>query len=315
MKRFLLLLLLTTLLPTGPAVAKTLTKVAAVVNTDIISTYQLDKAVLEALEQNSKGNQLTSKQFDELKAKILENLINEKLVEQRIKEMGLKVSDQELNAAIEDVQVKNGLTAEQLENAVKAQGMTLEAYRDQLRQEILRFKLFGREVNYKVQVTSGEIRDYFREHINEYRAKPKVRVSSISYDISADLSENKRAELRKQVEVTRELLISGEEFDKVLESQGDSAFGGDMGDLVEEDLTAELRQALAGLEVGDVSQPVEMNNQLHLFMITARNPGDVNLFDRVKEEIEKIIKKEKTDLRFKEWAQELRDRGHVDIRI
>lgn len=315
MKRSILLLLVAILLPVSSINAKTLTKVAAVVNNDIISTYQLDKAVLDALAKNAKGNQLTSKQFDELKSQVLEQQINEKLVEQRIKELGLTVPDPELNAAITDVQRKNNLTEKALKQAVEAQGMSFKAYREQLKQEILRYKLLGREVNYKVQVTSGEVREYFRDHIDEYRSKPKVRVSSISYEIPADIDTTTMDEIRKQVLVTRDLLSNGEPFDKVLESQGERVFGGDMGNLIEEDLTEQLKQALAGLDVGQVSQPVEMNGQLHLFLVTAKNPGDVNLFDRVKGDIEEILEKQKTDLRFKEWAQELRDRGHIDIRI
>ena len=313
MKRFLLLLLLLQL-AASPLAAKTLTKVVAVVNNDIISSYQLDKAVLEALARDAQGNQLTSQQFEQLRERVLETLINEKLVEQRIKELGLTVPDPELNAAIEDVQRKNNLTAEQLQQAVEAQGMSFAAYRQQLKDEILRYKLLGREVNYKVQVTSGEIRDYFRAHIDEYRAKPQVRVSSISYEIPAAASETELAVLRKQANVTRDLLLGGEDFDSLLASQGDKVFGGDMGSLVEDDLTIELRDALANLEVGQVSEPVLMNNHLHLFLVTERNPGDINLYDRVKSDIEKILEKEKTDLRFKEWAQELRDRSHIDIR-
>ncbi len=314
MKQALLSLLLLALLA-QPAVAKNLTKVAAVVNHDIITTYQLDKAVLDALAKDAKGNQLTSKQFDQLKERSLEALINEKLVEQQIKALGLTVSDPELNAAIEDVQIKNNLTAEQLKAAVEAQGMSFEAYRQQLKDEILRYKLLGREVNSKVQVTSSEVREYFREHIDEYRAKPKLRVSSLSFEVPANISDNELAELNKQVAVTRDLLINGEDFDQVLEAQGDAAFGGDMGYLVKEDLTAQLQQALEGLEVGQVSEPVQMNNQLHLFMVTEYNPGDANLYDRVKGEIEKILEQQKTDARFKEWAKELRDRGYIDIRI
>ena len=314
MKRFLLFLALI-LLFAHPLAAKTLTKVAAVVNADIISSYQLDKAVLDALAKDAKGNQLTSEQFDQLKAKVLENLINEKLVEQRIVELGLTVADPELNAAIEDVQIKNNLTADQLQRAVEAQGMSFEAYRAQLKRDILRYKLLGREVNYKVQVTSSEVREYFREHIDEYRAKPKLRVSSVTFEIPENISEADMLALRKRVEVTRDLLSNGEDFNKVLESQGEDVFGGDMGFLVKEDLMEQLQQALEGLQTGQVSEPVEMNNQLHLFLVTEYNPGDINLFDRVKVEIEKTLKEKKTEARFKEWTQELRERGYVDVRI
>ncbi|HEY5674708.1 MAG TPA: SurA N-terminal domain-containing protein [Malonomonas sp.] len=313
-RAILLLVLLTSLLPASPVLAKTLSKVVAVVNRDIISSYQLDKAVLAALEKHSKGNQLTAQQFDQLRENVLEQLINEKLAKQRIKELGLQVGEAELDAAIEDVQRKNNLTRSMLENALQAQGMDFESYRATLRDEILRYKLLGREVNYKVQVTSGEVRDYFREHIDEFRATPKVRVSHISFPLPATEGAELTA-LRKQAEVTRDLLLSGEPRDKVAATLGEGASINDMGELVEAELTQELQAALSGLEVGQVSQPLELNGQLHLFLITDRNPGDINLFDRVKGEIEQRIEKEKTDARFKEWAQELRDNGYVDIRI
>jgi len=309
----LLLLILTFLLPVNPSPAKTLDKVVAVVNNDIISSYQLDNAVLDALAKNSQGNQLTTKQFDQLREKILEQLINDKLVKQRIKELGLQVSEAELNAAITDVQRKNNLTRAMLEKALKTQGMDFASYRQQLRDEILRYKLLGREVDYKVQVTSGEVREYFRAHIDDYRATPTVQVSNISYPLPA--TEEGKLAIRKQVEVTRDLLLNGESLEKVLATQKDIASATDMGELVESELTTQLQKALAGLAVGQVSEPLEMNGQLHLFLVTARNPGDIHLFDRVKGKIEQTLKKQKTDARYKEWAQELRNNGHVDIRI
>ncbi len=311
MKRTLLLLFVAGLL-TNPVAAKTLSKVAAVVNKDIISTYQLDKAVITALANDTKGNQLTAEQFDQLRLRILEQLINEKLVDQRIAELGLTVGDTEIDAAVLDVQRKNNLSREKLEMALTAQGMDMAGYRAQLRKEILRYKLLGREVNYKVQVTESEIRDYFREHIDEYRAAPRVRVSHISYRLPAD--EAGRAAINKQAIITRDLLTSGEEFDKVLVGQEDVASGSDMGEVVMEELAEPLQEILQNLQVGEVSEPVEMGDQLHLFQVTAHTPGDANLYDRKKIEIEEILKKEKTEIRFKDWAKELRDNGHVEIR-
>lgn len=315
MKRILPLLLLCSLIATAPVLAKTLTKVAAVVNKNIISTYQLDKAVQDALAKTPQKNQLTAEQYDQLRTKVLDQLINEELVVQRIKELKLQVPDAEMNAAIEDVERKNNLTPETLKQALAAQGMTYEGYRAQLKKQILRYKLLSREVNYKVQVTDSEIRTYFREHIDEYRAAPKVRVSHLSFKIPPDASKETLAAIRKQADACRDQLLSGEDFAKVLKEQGTAATGGDMGMLVEKDLAKQLRKALAGLEVGQVTEPLIMNNQLNLFLVTGRNPGDIHLFDHKKPEIEEVLKQQKTEARFKEWTKELREHGHVDIRL
>jgi peptidyl-prolyl cis-trans isomerase SurA len=84
MKRVVYLLFLI-LFIVQPVSAKTLTKVAAVVNDDIITTYELDKAVAEALSKNPNRNQMTATQLDEMTKQALEKLIDEKLFDQRIK--------------------------------------------------------------------------------------------------------------------------------------------------------------------------------------------------------------------------------------
>ena len=181
MKRIFFTLIFSLFLAITPVTAKTLNKIVAIVNDEMISSFQLDKAVVAALAQNPKQNQLTPSQFDQMKVQILNRMVNEKLLEQRTKELDLKVSDPELDSAIEDVQRKNGLTRETLEKALAAQGLTMPEYRDKIKNEILRYKLLSREVNYKVLVTSSEVRDYFDKHIDEYTIEP----NSISWSISA----------------------------------------------------------------------------------------------------------------------------------
>ena len=314
MKRIFFLLLFSLFLSIMPVAAKTLNKVVAVVNNEIISSFQLDKAVVAALAQNPNNNQLTTEEFDQMKDQVLKKMVNDKLLEQRITELNLKVSDPELDGAIEDVQLKNGLTRETLEKALVAQGITMPKYRDQIKKEILRYKLLSREVNYKILVTSNEVYNYFNEHLDEYKIEPKVRVNRISYEIPTD-SEAQVAELHKQVDVSRDLLLNGEDFKKVLADQGDSASGGDMGELVETDLAEVLQLALADLKPGGVTKPLEINGQIHLFQVTERTSDDGNLFDHVKDEIEEKLKRDKTDIRFEEWEKELRNNAHVEIRI
>jgi len=302
------------LLLVNPVAAKTLTKVAAVVNDDIITTFQLDKAVEVALRTNEKRNQMTAAQFDEFKLQVLKKMVNEKLLEQRSKELGLTVSDADLESAIKDVEEKNGLTREALVRALAAQGTTLEAYRESVRKEILRYKLLSREVSYKVLVTTNEIRNYYNKHSDEYNAEPKIRINRISYTIPEG-DEEQKATFYKQVEVTRDLLKNGEDFNKVLAGQGSGATGGDMGEVPEADLAAPIKKALEGLKAGDVSEPVEINGQLHLFQITARTAAGDDPFELAKDEIEAKLRKEKADIRIKEWQKELHDNAHIEIRI
>jgi peptidyl-prolyl cis-trans isomerase SurA len=192
--------------------------------------------------------------------------------------------------------------------------MTIESYREKIRREILRYKLVNREINYKVLVTSGEVRDYFREHIEDYRVPAKVRVNRISFPIPPAASEQQLSSLNEQVQAVRDQLQAGADFEQILAAQN-SASGGDMGEMVEADMAEPLQEAIKGLEQGEVSEALQLNDQLHLLQVSLRTAGDPDLFDRVKGDIEKKLRDEKTDVRFKEWQQEIRANAFIDKRL
>jgi peptidyl-prolyl cis-trans isomerase SurA len=86
-----------------------------------------------------------------------------------------------------------------------------------------------------------------------------------------------------------------------------------MGALEERALVPDFQQALQGLEIGAVSEPVAAAGQLHLLLVVDRNPGDNRLFDKVRDEIVEILRKDNTEKRFVEWSRELRDQAHIKI--
>lgn len=314
MQRLLFLFFFSLFFAVTPATAKTLSKIAAIVNDDIITTYQLDQAVIEDLTKNTNKNQLDITQFGQMKTQTLDKLIDNQLMKQQIIKLDLQVSDEELNSAIADVVLKNGLTEETLKQALSSQGVTMEQYRQKVKDEILHYKLLSREVNYKVLVTSKEVRDYFDQHITDYAAGEKLRLNQISYDLSVG-DEKQRAKLHKQAASCREKLNKGEDFDEVLADQGDSVTGGDMGELVEADLSQPLQIALTGLKPGEVCEPFELDGRLYMFQVISRDSDNDALFEQVKDQIRQKLKQEKSDRRLKEWKKELHENARIEKRI
>lgn len=292
-----------------PAVARTVDGIAAVVNDEIITTHQLDKELQNA-------GQLPADQRDRLRKEVLGRLIDDALIRQRIKELGLKVGDEELEAAIQDVQKQNKLTRPQLEEAVKAQGMGFDEYKENLRQQILRFKLMGRDVQSKVEVTNEEIRDYFRQNIDKYREEPTVRLNRLTFPLPEKATaELQSAVLRRASEALKHLR-KGEPFDSVLQAFAEKgAEGGDMGSFEAGQLTPSFAAAVRDLKVGEVSEPVPTPRGVHLLQVVERNPGRVRQFDSVKEEISRILKERKTESRMKEWSEGLKKKAYIDVRI
>lgn len=309
------LFILLPLVLAGTATAQTISTVAAVVNSEVVTTYQLERAVNDRLSRQNLGQPPNDTDRAELKRQMLEQLINEKLLQQRSAELGLRVSEQEVNSAIEDVKASNNLDQPALEAALQAEGMTLESYREQIRAEILRYKLMAQEVNYRAQVTSTEIRRYFEENIDQFDTQPRLHVSRISFSLPAERDGDAFTRIQAQAQESRRRLLAGDKFDSVLADAGALADGGIMGELVLADLAAPLQQTLRDLQAGEVSEPTELNRQLHLFIITDRRSGEELAFERARRSIEERLRREKSELRLVEWEEELRGNAYIDKRL
>lgn len=317
MKRLLLIAAVLLLLPPLAAGAETVSKIAAVVNEDIITTYQLDLEVAERLSAMASGQKIPAEQMQALRREALSKIIEETLIRQRTEELGLKVGDDEVEAAIEDVQRQNQLTREQLTEALEFQGLSFDKYRENLRAQILRFKLLGREVQAKVEVTNKELRDYFKEHIDDYRQEPYLHLSRITFPIPEKASTVQLEAIRNKAEEALVRLLQGEDFYAVLlaYTADQGADGGDMGNFAEGELTPAFERAVRELGEGEFSGLVETGEGFHILQLTERNAGNIRQFDMVKDEIEKKLREEKTEERFKAWSQKLRDDAYIDIRL
>jgi peptidyl-prolyl cis-trans isomerase SurA len=315
MRQFGIALLLLLCIGLNTASAAVVSRIAAVVNTDIITTYQLDQKLQEQLAKQD--TQPSPAQLGALRQELLSRMIEETLVQQRVKALRLSVSDEEIETALLDVQQKNQLTREELEDAVTLQGMDFQAYRDNLAEQILRYKLIGEEVRSQVDVPEREIVEYYRAHLDDYRLAPEVHLSAITFPVSGKASEQERQKIKSVVREALERLRNNEDFDQVVDSYNLTygATGSDMGNVAYADLNPEFLAAIEAVADGGYSDPVEMKEAILLFRINQRQAGGLRQFDDVKFDIYQTIMDQKTDARIKEWTKSLKTKAYIDIRL
>lgn len=315
MRRIALLAGLLLCAVTVPAQAEMVSRIAAVVNSDIITTYELDQALNAQLAKAEKKP--SPAQVGALRKELLSRLIEEELVQQRIRTLRLQVGDEEVENAILDVQRQNKLTREQLEQAVQAQGLTMAAYRDNLRKQILRYKLVGQEVRSKVDVSEREVRDYYRAHLEEYRLAPTVTLSAITFPVPEKAGVAEREAVRAAAREALERLRSGEAPDTVTLAYRDSfgATGSALGVIAEGELTPEFAKAVEGVEKGGLGTLAETGNAVILLRVDDRSSGGLRQFEAVRPEITQTLTDQKTDGRIKEWTQGLKQKAFIDIRL
>jgi len=303
------------LMPCAPAWAEVISRIAAVVNDDIITTYELDQALNSQLVKRDK--QPSPAQLGALRKEVLSRLIEEELVQQRIRALRLNVGDEEVENAILDVEKQNQLTRAQLEQAVQAEGVTFAAYRENLRKQIQRYKLINQEVRSKVDVSEREVLDYYRAHLEEYRLPPTVTLSTVTFPVPAKAGVVERESVRNAAREALARLRQGEALEQVVAAYRDAfgATGGRLGTFVEEELTPEFGRALAGVEKGGLGTLAENDQAIVILKVEDRSAQALRPFESLRAEITQTLMEQKTDGRVKQWTQELKQKAFIDIRL
>jgi peptidyl-prolyl cis-trans isomerase SurA len=158
--RYLLLLIGSLLLLTGPGLASAETQpldgIVAVVNEDVIMRSELDQAVNGVKDRIRKSGAAMPGQ-DLLEKQVIENLISTKLQVQRAEGTGIRVSDSDIDAALVQVAQQNKMSIDQLRGAIERDGFNFSEFRHSLGEDMLVRQLSQRVVDSMVNVTESEI--------------------------------------------------------------------------------------------------------------------------------------------------------------
>lgn len=136
--------------------AETLNRVVAVVNDDVITQSELNSEIRNvSLQMRASGANIS--QDAEFKKKVLNHLIDKKLQMQVAKQAHITISDKELHTVIGRIAAQNQMTTSQLLDRIKIEGMNVNAYKENLREQLLLQKVQQQEIASKVTITPDEV--------------------------------------------------------------------------------------------------------------------------------------------------------------
>lgn len=313
-----ILTLLTLFLST--ASAEVISGIAAIVNDEVITIYEVNREYATALQEEEKktGQPLSPEALNILKKDLVTALIDRKLIRQKIKELNIVISEEEVRQSIEDVKKQNKLSQEALTSALLAQGLTFDQYRAQIKEQLERLRLMSQEVKSKIQVGEKEIRDYYDANISQFTEEPNYRARHIFLKIgkSAPNDEIKKVML-KAADVMAEA-GSGANFaemaKKYSDDPGAAKDGGDLGTFKKGDMLPEIENAVISMKPGEISELVSSTAGFHIIKLEEKIVGKVKPFESVKGLIDDQLYRKKSEERFKQWAEDLRKSAAIEIK-
>jgi peptidyl-prolyl cis-trans isomerase SurA len=321
--RYLHLILAVTILlgaAAGPARAELVEKVVAVVNGEVITQTELEaegKSLFIQLRQSTPAADL-DETLAAARQQILGNLIDDLLISQKAKELRIDVSEAELDNAIAKISADNNLTEAELLAELAKTGRSLDGYRRKLANQIRHSKLVSYEVRSKIVISEEKAREYYETVYSQQPIPPGYHLLQIGLTWGTPGSAaDTPAQARQKAEGLRKLATAGQDFRDLAHSFSElpsAKDGGDLGFFTEDEMAAEVRAVINGLEPGRLSEIIETPNSFQFYRVLARNLNgapEYPPFAEIRDEILELLRQEELEKRYKKWLAEIKEQAII----
>ncbi len=266
-KATLIALFFTVCGPIAGAHAQDVMGIAAIVNEEIISAFDLQARTRMTIVTS--GLQDDPRQRSRLESQILKSLIDERLQLQEAEKQNIKVSDAEIDRELTNIEKRNRMPEGGMAEYFKQNNLSLPTFRQQVRAQLAWTKLVRRQIIPKIEVSDDEIKEVLQK-LQEAIGLPQNLVSEIFLTIDSPDQED---ETMKEAQRLVDQLRQGANFPAIAQQFSQSASaasGGDLGWVSRGQLPEALGKIVEGLQPGDISNPVRSFGGIHILALRER---------------------------------------------
>ncbi len=261
------------------AQAQDVQRIAAVVNEEVISIFDVQQRMQILIASSGLPN--TRETQRRIGPQVLRGLIDEALQQQEANRLNIRVTDRDLQDAVGRVEQNNNIPPGGFESFLQRQGISVEAAKQQIRVNIAWQKLLSRTVIPTIEIGEEAIDDVIAR-IEANRGVTEFRVGEIllPVDNPADASD-----IRTLAEQLVQQLRGGADFRAVAQQfskSASAATGGDIGWVLPGELEGPINTALTGMEAGQISEPLDVSDGIAIItLIEQRTNAPPDEGDRV----------------------------------
>ena len=253
--------------------------IVAVVNSEPITNQEV-QALRKRMASSAAGRNSSA---TDLSRQALEQLINEKAQLQQARDNGIKIEEEAIDQAEMNVAANSQVTREQLRQNLAKDGLTVKAFRDQLRDQLMITRVREREIEGRVRVNDREIDQYLQEQIQAQggQAPIELNLGMILIAVPETSTEAQIKALQDRAEDVARRARSGENFAELAKNFSQTtdkgANGGAMGLRPAERYPDLFVNATRNLRVGATSTVIRSGAGFHILKVIERKQGQATL--------------------------------------
>jgi peptidyl-prolyl cis-trans isomerase SurA len=256
-----------------PAVIQSADFIVAVVNSEPVTNSEVQAMRNRMVREfTSRGAQIPPP--SQLNQQALDMLINEKAQLQQAQEQGIKIDDDQVDQAEANVAASNQLSREAFHQRLAQEGLTVAAFRQQLRKQLTLSRLREREVDSRIRITDQEIEQFLQEQGQSQAAAPELNIAMILISVPENSSP---AELKALEDKARDIARrarAGEDFAQLAKAHSQAmdkgAKGGEMGLRPAERYPELFVEAVQALAPQGIAGPVRSGAGFHILKLLER---------------------------------------------
>lgn len=245
--------------------------IIATVNDRIITGFDLRQRMLVLMAMTQV--QPTPENIGAIQQQALNDLIDQHLQAAELAKFEqLKISDQEVDQEIADMARQAGTTAANYMGFLQQGGISIPAFREQMRTEIGWRELVGGRFRDRARVSKSQVDQAMRQ-LTESATKPQYLVGEIYLEAA------RVGGMQEAMNGARQLvqqMIQGAPFMAVarqFSAAPSAARGGDAGWLVQGTVQPALQAAMDTLEVGQLSNPIPVDGGVYILYMRDKRSG------------------------------------------
>ena len=297
-----------------------LDQVIAIVNQEVITGIELDRRVRRIIQELNQ-RKITLPPMNVLEEQVLERMILERVQLQFARQTGLRVDDSQLQLTLRRIAQQNNTTLEGLRETVEKEGLSMEQFRTDLRNEILLTRLRERETS-DMGCTDGEVSAWQAEANVRQTVQQELSLGQILVRVPEQASPLVIEDRRQKIQKIREELNRGADFASLAVRYSDAAdaFSGGLLSLRATNRLPQLFvEAVKSLEAGQVSEIVRSPNGFHLLklyerkMVLERPPLEETQVRHILIKINELMPSEEARLRLGELRGRLKNKTGTNL--
>jgi peptidyl-prolyl cis-trans isomerase SurA len=295
------------------AEVRSIDKVAAIVDNDVVMQSQLDQRIREVQQTIAKRGQGVPPP-SALQSQVLDRLILENLQLQIGERSGIRISDEELNQAIGTIAQRNQMSVEQFKAALTHDGLSYQSAREQVRREMIISRVRQRRVAERIQVSDQEVKNFLASDMAKAQFSEEFHLANILIPTPDSASSDQIQAAAAKAKDVYGKLQQGADFGQlaIASSASESALeGGDMGWRKAAQLPPPFGDMLGSMRAGEVTPPARTPGGFIILKLLEKRGGEGQTQMRDEVHVRHILIKPseiRTEAETKLLAQKIYDR-------